>query len=150
MSPQKGTAIVNKLIYKLLIIFILLLTGACSTSKSASQATTNSQQLRISNVGDKNIQDLNIVFPGTTTAVTRINFGSIDSGQTTEYKLIPGGVYRYSAYEYTLDGDNVFQAVVDWVGEKPLPGTRFTYQIVLDETKVQGDQIQLVNVLTDK
>lgn len=141
----------NKLICKLLVIFILLLTGACTTSESASQETTNLQQLRISNVGDTNIQDFTIVVPGTTTAVlTRINFGNIDSGQITEYKPIPGGVYRFSAYEYTLDGETVFQAVMDLVGEKPLPGKQFTYQIALDETKVKGNQIQLVNVLTDK
>ncbi len=116
----------------------------------ASQEITNSQQLRISNVGDTNIQDFNIVVPGTTTAVlTYINFGNVESGETTEYQVIPGGVYRYSAYEYTVDDDTVFQAVVDWVGEEPLSGTRFTYQISLDETKVQGRQIQLVNVLTD-
>jgi len=138
----------NKLIYKLLIIFIMLL-GACTKSNPTSQVTTNLQQLRISNVGDTNIQDLIIVFPGITTAVTRINFGSVDSGQMTEYQMIPGGVYRYAAYEYTLGDETVYQAVVDWVGEKPLPGTQFTYQIELDETKVKGDQIQLVNVLTD-
>ena len=151
MSLQKGTAIVNKLICKLLVIFILLLTGACTTSESASQETTDLQRLRISNVGDTNIQNLTILVPGTTTAVlTRISFGGVDAGQTTEYKIIPGGVYRFSAFEYTLDDETVFQAVMDLVGEKPLPGTHFTYQVALDETKVKGNQIQLVNVLTDK
>ncbi len=38
---------------------------------------------------------------------------------------------------------------MDWLGEKPLSGTQFTYQILLDETKVKGDQIKLVNVLND-
>lgn len=139
----------KKLIYKSLIIFILLILGACAESNSASQETTNLQQLRISNIGDKNIQNLIVVFPGVTTAVTRINFGSVDAGQTTEYQMIPGGVYRYAAYEYTLGDETVYQAVIDWVGEEPLPGTQFTYEIALDETKVKGDQIQLVNVLTD-
>lgn len=139
----------HKRIYHLLIIFILLL-SACAKANPESQETTDLQQLRISNVGDTNIQNLTIVVPGTTTAVlTRINFGNIDSGQITEYKPIPGGVYRFSAYEYTLDGETVFQEVMDLVGEKPLPGTQFTYEIVLDETKVKGDQVQLVNVLTD-
>lgn len=141
----------NKFIDKALIIFIVLLLGACVESNSASQATTDLQQLRISNVGDTPIQDFTLLVPGTTTAVlTRINFGNIDAGQTTTYQMIPGGVYRYAAYEYTLDGETVFQAVVDWVGEEPLPGKQFTYQIALDETKVKGDQIQLVNVLTDR
>lgn len=139
----------NKLICKLSIIFILLLTGACTTSNSALQETTNLQQLRISNVGDTNIQDLTIVFPGTITAVTSINFGSVESGQITEYQLIPGGVYRYAAYEYTLSDETIYQAVVDWVGEKPLPGTQFTYQVMLDETETKGNQIHLVNALTD-
>ena len=140
----------NKLIHRLCVIFTLLLISACATSQPASPEPTDFQQLRISNVGDTNIQDLTIVVPGTTTAVlTRINFGNIDSGQTTEYQMVPGGVYRFSAYEYTLDGETVFQAVMDWVGEEPLPGTQFTYQIALDEMKVKGDQIHLVNVLTD-
>lgn len=140
----------NKQTNKLLIIFIILLTGACTKSNPTSDVATNSQQLRISNVGDTSIQDFTIVVPGTTTAVlTRINFGNIDSGQITEYKPIPGGVYRFSAYEYSLDGETVFQGVMDWLGEKPLSGTQFTYQILLDETKVKGDQIKLVNVLND-
>ena len=140
----------NKLIHRLCVIFTLLLISACATSQPASPEPTDFQQLRISNVGDTNIQDLTIVVPGTTTAVlTRINFGNIDSGQTTEYQTVPGGVYRFSAYEYTVDGETVFQAVMDWVGEEPLPGTQFTYQIALDEMKVKGDQIHLVNVLTD-
>ena len=138
----------NKQVYKLLIILIMLL-GACTEISPESQVSTNLQKLRISNIGDKNIEDLIVVFPGVTTAVTQINFGSINSGQTTEFQMIPGGVYRYAGYEYTIGDETVYQAVIDWVGEKPLPGTQFTYQIALDETKVNGDQVQLVNVLTD-
>lgn len=62
---------------------------------------------------------------------------------------MPSGVYRYAAYEYTLENRTIYQAVTDWLGEKPLPGTQFTYEISLDTTRVQGDQIQLVTVLTD-
>jgi len=64
--------------------------------------------------------------------------------------LAQRGVYRYVAHEYTLKGNVVRQPVIDWVGENPIEGKKFTYQIVLDPKKVEGNQITLVEVLVDE
>ena len=61
-----------------------------------------------------------------------------------------GGVYRYSAYGYTLDGKPVLQRVADWVGESPMPGTAFTYRIQFDPTRRDGAQIVLIGVTVDR
>ena len=60
-----------------------------------------------------------------------------------------GRVYRYGAYAYTLDGEPMTQPVTDWVGENPMAGRQFTYEIRLDPAQIQGGQMILVNVLTD-
>ena len=112
--------------------------------------TRTTQELRISNVGDEDIQNLIIVFPGDTPMIpVRVDFGAVRSGATTVYQAMPIGVYRYAAYEYTLENRTIYQAVTDWLGEKPLSGTQFTYEISLDTTRVQGNQIQLLTVLAD-
>ena len=52
-------------------------------------------------------------------------------------------------YAYTLAGEPVTQPVTDWVGENPMAGRQFTYEIRLDPAQIQGGQMILVNVLTD-
>lgn len=133
------------------VAICLLLTGtACDSPNSDSQEQGGAHELRIANTGDEDIQGLVVLFPDTDPSATaRIEFGDVVAGETTEYMTVPGGVYRYAAYEYTLDGQTVHQPVMDWVGEVPVEGIRFTYQISLDTTRVRGDQMRLVEVLTD-
>lgn len=143
-----------KLIFQFLILVVLLGTAACATpplaTPSPTPLATTELRLRVENVGETIIQDLIVSFPGASpTMAIRTPFGNIASNQTTAYQPIPTGVYRYAAYEYTLDGATVLQPVMDWVGEEPLAGTHFTYQIALDETQVKGKQISLIAVLTD-
>jgi hypothetical protein len=109
------------------------------------------QQLRIANSGTSDIIGLTILFPGPTddAAATRIEFGDIPAGKTTGYRRVPGGVYRYAAFEYTLGGQLVNQPVVDWIGERPMQGTKFTYRIALDPGMLPGGQIQLIEVRGD-
>jgi hypothetical protein len=40
--------------------------------------------------------------------------------------------------------------VTDWVGESPLTGKKFTYQLALNLTKVEGDQMRLATVSVDE
>jgi hypothetical protein len=109
------------------------------------------QQLRIVNAGSSDITGLVVLFPGVTALAEAIpvEFGDVPAGTTTEYRHVPSGVYRYAAYDYTLDGRTVQQPVVDWVGETPMPGARFAYSILLDLEKQPGGQIQLIEVKTD-
>ncbi len=128
---------------RLIAVFIILL-GAMSSCA----APQSSQQLRIFNSGTKDLKGLSVLFPGPTadSQAIRVNFGDVPAGTSTSYQSVPSGVYRYAAYEYTLDGREISQPVVDWVGEKPMEGTQFTYEVQLDLEKPTGAQIQLVAV----
>ncbi len=133
------------------IFFILIF--LCTLNACTFQANTAKlQQLRVTNNSDTDILDLVVLFPGLdgNSEANRVEFGDIKAGQTTEYKDVPSGVYKYAAYEYTLDKHSVSQFVIDWVGERPMAGNKFTYQIILDTNKVEGDQIVLVAVVVDE
>ena len=145
------------------LIFIALLSigsSACSMKQTLPTPTLSTapatptlpidQELRISNVGSEAIDNLTVVLPSNDPfRPTRIAFGNVGVGEVTAYHSITSGVYRYAAYEYTREGHTIYQSVTDWVGEQPLPGKQFTYEISLDTTRVQGEQIQLIAVHTD-
>ncbi len=135
------------------ILFLLLVGSAhaCTSPVGQPAATPASQELRIVNAGSQDIMGLKVLFPGDSAEAraTRIDFGDVPAGKASEYRSVPGGVYRYAAYEYSLNGRLVQQPVVDWVGEKPMDGSRFTYRIELDATKPPGGQVQLIEVQVD-
>jgi hypothetical protein len=133
------------------IFFILIF--LCTLNACTFQANTAKlQQLRVTNNSDTDITNLVVLFPGPTwdSEASRVEFGNIPAGQTSKYQEVPSGVYRYAAYEYTLNGQGVSQFVTDWVGENPMAGKKFTYQILLDPQKIEGDQITLVTVVVDE
>ncbi len=53
------------------------------------------------------------------------------------------------AYEGVLDGKTVNPFVVAQVGEEPLAGNPFNYRLRIDPSKLNGDQIELVDVVID-
>lgn len=137
------------------LVFILLLStllSACTKQINATTVTSELQQLRITNSSNADIMGLVVLFPGPNwdSEASRVEFGNIAAGQTSEYREIPGGVYKYAAYEYTLNGHTVMQPVTDWVGESPMAGEKFMYQIVFDPGKVEGNQVKLITVLVDE
>lgn len=139
----------RKLAFVLLLLFLCGMMNSCS-SVMHDQRSEIAQQLRIENRGDADLIHLTVVFPGKTpTETIRIFFGDVLAGTMSEYKDIPSGVYRYAAYEYTLAGTTVNQFVVDWLGEKPLAGETFTYRLRLQLEAVQGNQVQLEEVVVD-
>ncbi len=79
-----------------------------------------------------------------------IVFGDIGPNETTAYKEVPNGVFRYAAYTFEADGPVDAQAVIDWMGEEPLNGSHFTYALDFDESRVnQNETIRLLKVTTD-
>ncbi len=147
-----GGAILKRCWY--LVVSCALLLGACATPvvpPPTPPTATISQQLRVENVGSTPITGLVVLFPGSTAeaAARRVPFGDLAAGATSAYQDVPGGVYRYAAYEYRVAGRVVTQFVMDWMGEQPMAGQRFTYRIALDPQRVQGDQIQLIEVLPE-
>lgn len=134
-----------------LLIFLIGFATGCAPLAPTPVSTPAEQQLRITNAGSVDIAGLTVLFPGprADAEATRIEFGDVPAGKTTDYRSVPPGVYRYAAYEYEIDGRSVTQPVVDWVGESPMKGVRFTYRIALDPQKQPGGQIQLLQVLMD-
>ncbi len=117
-----------------------------------SQEGSALQQLRVQNSGSVDIKGLSVLFPGKTAdaEAVRVEIGDVAAGETSEYRVVPSGVYRYAAYIYSQNSSQVEQWVTDWVGENPMQGMLFTYRIALDPQKVPGAQIQLIEVLVDQ
>ncbi len=134
------------------LISLLAMVSACTGQTAETPTQFVTQQLRIANNGNADIADLVILFPGATSVAEalQVPFGDVAAGKTTEYHDVPGGVYRYAAYGYKQDGRNVTQPVTDWVGERPMTGSKFTYRIAFDPQKPTGGQIQLIEALTDE
>jgi len=84
-------------------------------------------RLRITNNGVVDVKGLTIIFPE-----DRIEFGDIPAGETSEYRDVPHGVFRYAAYRLQVSGNTIEQPVIDWVGERPMDGLAFTYAIEVD------------------
>lgn len=100
--------------------------------------------LRVTNSSEQAVQRWWVLFPNES-----IDFGNVPSGATTEYKEVRSGVYRYAAFQLELEGQFVEQPVIDWLGESPLPGRSFTYELAL--VPHEGRQIvAIVEVTTDR
>jgi hypothetical protein len=79
-----------------------------------------------------------------------ILFGDVGAGATTPYRPVPHGVYAYAAYRYEVDGEDVTQPVIDWVGEVPLEGSAFTYAIAAEPSQPGMLYVQLLQVIRDE
>ncbi len=136
----------------MLTVLLLALLVACSVQKDTPTSTPELQQLRIKNSGSTDFVALQVLFPGVKpdTGATKIDFGDIPAGQTSTYLEVPSGVYRYAAYSYRIGNREVDQAVTDWVGESPMAGQKFTYELMLNLEKVPGYQVQLIAVAVDE
>ena len=119
------------------LVFLSAILMRCSTE-------SDSQRLRIRNVGTSTVKDLIVIFPE-----DRISFGDITPDVTTVYKEVPYGVYEYAAYSYESGGETMEQPVIDWVGEMPMAGHSFTYVIEFDTRKPDWQAIQLAEVTAD-
>ena len=102
------------------LLLLSLALAACSVLEP------DRDSLRVTNTGSVALVDLTVFSPG-----SEVNFGTINPGETTEYRVMPGGVYHYAAFEYTDTGERVSQPVIDFVGESPMRGSRFTYSLSL-------------------
>ena len=146
------TRVLTTSMYFILAVLLFALLSACTLQKKTATPTPELQQLRITNRGSSDITGLVVLFPGSSpeAEATKIEFGNLPAGQTSAYQSVPSGVYAYAAYSYRLENREVTQAVTDWVGESPLAGKKFSYQLTLDIQKIEGDQIQLIDVLVDE
>lgn len=124
------------------IAAVMLLTG-CTATATVAPTTSQAARLRITNHSPYALQGLIVIFPE-----DRISYGDIPAGATTEYQPAPHGVYRYAAYQFILDGKQVDQPVVDWVGETPVTGVDFTYTLDFFPEQT-GQKIKLIQATKD-
>ena len=87
-----------------------------------------------------------VIFPNS----VRVPFGDVAPGATTDYRDVPGGVYPYAAYRFTVDGVTLDQPVIDWVGEVPMTGVAFTYRIDVDTRRPRGQIVRLLSATQDE
>jgi hypothetical protein len=100
-------------------------------------------ELRVHNAGTEPLVALTVYSPG-----SEVDFGTISPGQTSGYRVMPGGVYSYSAFAFTHDGERVEQPVIDFVGESPMRGSRFTYTLNLNTTPTRF--LAITSVVRDR
>ena len=117
-----------------------------SPSPSASPSPEpQSATLRVINSGPNAVRSLTVLFPESQTPC-----GDIAASDGTSYRPVAGGVYRYAAYRFDIDGEIVTQPVIDWVGELPMEGRAFTYIIDVDYRRPRLQTIQLVRVMRNE
>ena len=120
------------------LVAALFLHGACG------QWSSDTAQLRITNVGTAPILRLSVLFPE-----DRVSFGDLAIGATSPYVEVPHGVYSYAAYRLEIGGALVTQPVIDWVGEEPMVGSSFTYALDVNPNRSELQIVQLVSVTRD-
>jgi hypothetical protein len=122
----------------------IMLAAYLSACEATTSPTAIDAQLRVINVGSRELEDLVVLFPH-----QRVEFGSLAAGFATPYRVVPDGVFRYAAYEFRVGGRVQHQPVIDWVGEEPMEGRAFTYSIELVNTPSSGLTIRLVSTRRD-
>lgn len=127
------------------LAFCLMLAACSSACGSDAGPSGMPAQLRVMNVGSRDLQGLVVLFPD-----QRIEFGNLPAGVTSQYRLAPKGVFEYAAYEFLAGGQIQHQPVIDWVGEEPMEGRAFTYSLQLEETPSAGLRIRLVGTRRDQ
>ncbi len=133
------------------MFLLCLLLSSCTSgplqtiSPSPAVISTPSipQQLRIFNRGAFTLSHLQVRFPNET-----VDFGDLAPGAISAYHTFTHGVYRYAAYNVTVEGKSYQQPVVDWVGEQPMDGSVFTYLVDVNPAwwTTEGLVIRLVQV----
>ncbi len=141
-----------------LVSSLLVVTlGGCAPAATPSPTPVPSpthpspQRLRVHNAGALAIKGLVVGFAVMDSPVDWIAFGDIAPGATTDYKTAPHGVLEYAAYSFQMEGRKADQAVMDFMGMQPLPGSDFTYSVDFDPGRFsQNEAIKLLDVTRDK
>lgn len=139
----------NRVRFGLLVCVLAIVLAACAPAApqptpTAPPPPATGARLRITNAGSTPIRKLTLLFPD-----EEVFFGDVPAGGTTSYMEVANGVYAYAAYRYELDGSQITQPVIDWVGEEGKQGS-FTYTIDFDPGRAAMQRIMQQSVTQDE
>ncbi len=70
--------------------------------------------------------------------------GALPDGACTEYRRADGDVYDYTFLRFTIGADEFRLQPIDFVGETPLPGGRWSYRFVISDYPNRGVTLSAV------
>lgn len=122
--------------------FALLPLLALAPASCSGLASSGPVEIRVQNASAVVMQDVVVGFPEVTTGggdpvepgdaeSGDVDYGTIDPGAATPYRTI-GKAYRYTAVTVLVEGEEVELVPIDYVGEDPLDGGRYTYELHYD------------------
>ena len=82
--------------------------------------------LRVANESAQAFERVIVRWPG-----LNQEFGPIASGASSDYRAVDFA-HRYAYIEVHLANDTLILQTIDYVGESPLPGGRYTYALDVD------------------
>jgi hypothetical protein len=121
---------------KKILILIFTVTALISCSKDAGN-TSAGLRIRLSNASQQNYKNVVI-----NTANGDVNFGDLNSGEKTAYKVFDKA-YRYAFVKLEINGKTYTMQPVDYVGETPLKTGSYTYQITINDLQSQIANLNL-------
>lgn len=107
---------------------MLLLAGLFLTACSLSSPFGDDDPVlvRVKNTSAFAYDDVKVGFPS-----GMVEYGRLEPGAATVYRDA-GTVYRYAYVSIESQGRNWVLQPIDYVGETPLEGGRWTYELMLD------------------
>lgn len=108
-----------------LLLPVLMFLHGCSKKDTAEN---DAVLIRIKNTSTFNYEKVVV-----NTGGGENNYGSIPSGQFSEYKEFTSA-YRYAYIRLEINGQTALLQPFDYVGETPLEDGKYTYEVSVDGT----------------
>ncbi|MDT0649564.1 hypothetical protein [Autumnicola edwardsiae] len=125
---------------KKILILIIAITTLNSCSNDDDSGNQSEIEIRLSNTSQVDFRNVIV-----NTSNEYVEFGDIDTGQTTEYKIFETA-YRYAFIELEIDGETYTIQPIDYVGETPLENGKYTYQIDANDSQTRYGKLNLTFV----
>jgi hypothetical protein len=111
------------------LLTLLFLGGCAALSPSAANP-----EIRVANRSQTNFTSVRVGFPS-----GDVEYGPLAAGAASAYESVERA-YRYAFVEVMIGDRRLVMQPIDYVGETPLGGGRYTYAIGLSEG---GDRLTL-------
>ncbi|MCZ4222953.1 hypothetical protein [Pedobacter rhodius] len=120
---------------KILILIITIATMVSCSKENGNDAMGS--EIRLSNTSKYNFKNIVV-----NTSTGEVNFGDLNAGQKTEYKIFKKA-YRYAFVKLEIDGKTYTIQPIDYVGETVLKDGRYTYQLNVNDRQGQYNKLDL-------